>query len=108
LFNYFVVFIDVDTGLPLSELPSYFSSEKESQTNKGHIFIDDVDISKSFLVCFFSNTIYVVSLHCLRTSIAIIPQDPTLFTGFTFVCFYLLFYFVLRSLRYNLGFYFNN
>ncbi|KAK2947355.1 Multidrug resistance-associated protein [Blattamonas nauphoetae] len=53
--------IDVDTGMPVP-----FDPNEES--NSGRVVIDDVDISK-------------VQIQRVRRSIAIIPQDPTLFTG---------------------------
>jgi energy-coupling factor transporter ATP-binding protein EcfA2 len=64
---------------------------------------------KVFYLLLFVSILFIVSLHRLRTSIAIIPQDPTLFSGliyiFLFFIFILfLFYFIISSLRYNLGF----
>ncbi|KAK2963551.1 Multidrug resistance-associated protein [Blattamonas nauphoetae] len=53
--------IDVDTGLPIPADPN-------EEPNSGRVVIDDVDISK-------------VQIQRVRRSIAIIPQDPTLFTG---------------------------
>ncbi|KAA6397480.1 MAG: ABC transporter: Multidrug resistance-associated protein, ATP binding protein [Streblomastix strix] len=53
--------IDVTTGFPIEIDPN-------EEPNKGRVLIDGFDISK-------------VDLSRLRSSIAIIPQDPTLFTG---------------------------
>ncbi|KAK2964796.1 Multidrug resistance-associated protein [Blattamonas nauphoetae] len=53
--------IDVDTGMPVPVDPN-------EEPNSGRVVIDDVDISK-------------VQIQRVRRSIAIIPQDPTLFTG---------------------------
>ncbi|KAA6379024.1 MAG: ABC transporter: Multidrug resistance-associated protein, ATP binding protein, partial [Streblomastix strix] len=53
--------IDVNTGLPIEQDPN-------EEPNKGKILIDGKDISK-------------IDLSRVRRSIAIIPQDPTLFTG---------------------------
>ncbi|KAA6386814.1 MAG: putative ABC transporter C family member 5 [Streblomastix strix] len=53
--------IDVNTGLPIE-------SDPNEEPNKGEILIDGKDISK-------------IDLSKVRRSIAIIPQDPTLFTG---------------------------
>ncbi|KAH7820854.1 putative Multidrug Resistance Associated Protein (MRP) [Monocercomonoides exilis] len=53
--------IDVSTGFPIEADPN-------EEPNSGRVLIDGVDISK-------------VSLGRVRRSIAIIPQDPTLFTG---------------------------
>ncbi|KAK2945606.1 Multidrug resistance-associated protein [Blattamonas nauphoetae] len=53
--------IDTQTGFLIDTDPN-------EEPNKGRVLIDDVDISK-------------VELGRLRRSIAIIPQDPTLFTG---------------------------
>ncbi|KAA6397284.1 MAG: putative ABC transporter C family member 5 [Streblomastix strix] len=53
--------IDVNTGFPIEPDPN-------EEPNKGRILIDGIDISK-------------VYLSRVRRSIAIIPQDPTLFTG---------------------------
>ncbi|KAK2953702.1 putative Multidrug resistance-associated protein 1 [Blattamonas nauphoetae] len=53
--------IDVDTGMPVPIDPN-------EEPNSGRVVIDDVDISK-------------VQIQRVRRSIAIIPQDPTLFTG---------------------------
>ncbi|KAK2952491.1 hypothetical protein BLNAU_12597 [Blattamonas nauphoetae] len=52
--------LDVVTGLPRPQLAE--------ECNEGRVVIDGVDISK-------------VELNRLRRSLAIIPQDPTLFTG---------------------------
>ncbi|KAA6390531.1 MAG: putative Multidrug resistance-associated protein [Streblomastix strix] len=53
--------IDVNTGFPIEV-------DKAEEPNKGRVLIDGIDISK-------------VDLSRVRRSIAIIPQDPTLFTG---------------------------
>ncbi|KAA6397487.1 MAG: putative Multidrug resistance-associated protein [Streblomastix strix] len=53
--------IDVTTGFKIE-------SDPNEEPNKGIVSIDGIDISK-------------VDLSLLRRSIAIIPQDPTLFTG---------------------------
>ncbi|KAA6400152.1 MAG: ABC transporter: Multidrug resistance-associated protein, ATP binding protein, partial [Streblomastix strix] len=53
--------IDITTGFPIE-------SDPNEEPNKGRVLIDGIDISK-------------VKLSRLRRSIAIIPQDPTLFTG---------------------------
>ncbi|KAA6399443.1 MAG: ABC transporter: Multidrug resistance-associated protein, ATP binding protein [Streblomastix strix] len=53
--------IDVTTGFPIEIDPN-------EEPNKGRVLIDGIDISK-------------VDLSRLRSSIAIIPQDPALFTG---------------------------
>ncbi|KAK2954766.1 Multidrug resistance-associated protein [Blattamonas nauphoetae] len=53
--------IDANTGMPVSVDPN-------EEPNSGRVVIDDVDISK-------------VQIQRVRRSIAIIPQDPTLFTG---------------------------
>ncbi|KAH7821298.1 putative Multidrug Resistance Associated Protein (MRP) [Monocercomonoides exilis] len=53
--------IDVNTGFPIEADPN-------EVPNSGRVLIDGVDISK-------------VNLGRVRRSIAIIPQDPTLFTG---------------------------
>jgi ABC-type multidrug transport system fused ATPase/permease subunit len=53
--------IDINTGFLVE-------SNLKEPPNKGRVLIDGVDISK-------------VKLNRLRKSIAIIPQDPTLFTG---------------------------
>lgn len=55
--------IDINTGKPVEKKPG----EEEEELNKGRVLIDDVDISK-------------VKLSNVRQSVAIIPQDPTLFT----------------------------
>jgi ABC-type lipopolysaccharide export system ATPase subunit len=52
--------IDMSTGFPIEV-------DKTEEPNKGRVLIDGVDISK-------------VDLSRVRRSIAIIPQDPTLFT----------------------------
>ncbi|KAK2940037.1 Multidrug resistance-associated protein [Blattamonas nauphoetae] len=53
--------IDANTGMPIPVDPN-------EEPNSGRVVIDDVDISK-------------VQIQRVRRSIAIIPQDPTLFTG---------------------------
>ncbi|KAA6380701.1 MAG: putative Multidrug resistance-associated protein [Streblomastix strix] len=53
--------IDVNTGFPIK-------SDPNEEPNRGRIIIDGIDISK-------------ICLSRVRRSIAIIPQDPTLFTG---------------------------
>ncbi|KAA6383975.1 MAG: putative Multidrug resistance-associated protein, partial [Streblomastix strix] len=53
--------IDLETGFLVE-------SDKTEEPNKGRVLIDGIDISK-------------VDLSRVRQSIAIIPQDPTLFTG---------------------------
>ncbi|KAA6392071.1 MAG: putative ABC transporter C family member 3 [Streblomastix strix] len=53
--------IDVNTGFPIKPDPN-------EEPNKGRVLVDSIDISK-------------VDLSRVRRSIAIIPQDPTLFTG---------------------------
>ncbi|KAH7820908.1 putative Multidrug Resistance Associated Protein (MRP) [Monocercomonoides exilis] len=53
--------IDVSTGFPIDPDPNEIP-------NSGRVLIDDIDISK-------------VNLSRVRRSIAIIPQDPTLFSG---------------------------
>ncbi|KAA6372585.1 MAG: putative ABC transporter C family member 11 [Streblomastix strix] len=52
--------IDVNTGFPIEV-------DKTDELNKGRVLIDGIDISK-------------VDISRVRRSIAIIPQDPTLFT----------------------------
>jgi ABC-type multidrug transport system fused ATPase/permease subunit len=49
--------IDIDTGLPIE-------NKYDEPPNHGRILIDGIDISK-------------VELKRLRSSVAIIPQDPT-------------------------------
>lgn len=53
--------IDIDTGMPIE-------NTFNEPPNKGRVLIDGVDIAK-------------VPLSRLRSSVSIIPQDPTLFTG---------------------------
>jgi hypothetical protein len=56
--------IDVDTGFPMD-----MGDEKEGKEgNKGRILVGGTDVSR-------------VSLSRLRHGMAIIPQDPVLFTG---------------------------
>ncbi|KAH7823453.1 putative Multidrug Resistance Associated Protein (MRP) [Monocercomonoides exilis] len=54
------IMIDMETGKPVDA--------PDEEPNKGRVLIDGIDISK-------------VDLGRVRRSIAIIPQDPTLFTG---------------------------
>eukprot|EP00770_Monocercomonoides_exilis_P016346 MONOS_16300.1-p1 / transcript=MONOS_16300.1 / gene=MONOS_16300 / organism=Monocercomonoides_exilis_PA203 / gene_product=Multidrug Resistance Associated Protein (MRP) / transcript_product=Multidrug Resistance Associated Protein (MRP) / location=Mono_scaffold01629:720-2912(-) / protein_length=731 / sequence_SO=supercontig / SO=protein_coding / is_pseudo=false len=56
------------SSLELMEEGGYVGEEEKEEQNSGRIVIDGVDISK-------------VELGRLRRSIAIIPQDPTLFEG---------------------------
>ncbi|KAA6383301.1 MAG: ABC transporter: Multidrug resistance-associated protein, ATP binding protein [Streblomastix strix] len=53
--------IDLSTGFLVE-------NDQTEEPNKGRVLIDEIDISK-------------VDLSMVRRSIAIIPQDPTLFTG---------------------------
>ncbi|KAH7828103.1 putative Multidrug Resistance Associated Protein (MRP) [Monocercomonoides exilis] len=53
--------LDMVTGKPVE-------ASREEEPNKGRVVVDGMDISQ-------------VPLHRLRQSMAVIPQDPTLFTG---------------------------
>jgi ABC-type transport system involved in Fe-S cluster assembly fused permease/ATPase subunit len=65
--------IDIDTGLPVE-------NKYDEPPNHGRVLIDGIDISK-------------VELRKVRSSIAIIPQDPTyILFIFIFIYIFILFY----------------